>query len=360
MARRRYVSTGISVDKAVNRLGAQYGDFAALLYVLMIPHAEDDATLTGDPDELLATVCPMRRDKTAEDVAQALRAMVSLDLITWDEAGAMVYFPVSSFYKYQTYIPPAKRRGCSAESAENTGDDMQSAQFSEQRRETPKNAAYPSPSPSVKPTDTPLSPPKGEQEGAEGECEDEADTALPSESESEPFEPVSRAAVRGRAPITLSPEQQKRFDRFFASYPNREKKQKAVEAWAKINPDPELLAVMAAGLKRWKESERWTKDSGRFVMLASTWLNQSCWNDEPTPAATPGNTPPSGNHTDRYPSRPTQPTDYATGPKLQDLTGIGGDTPIRSFPARRQIQPAPSTPSAAAKPGSAEVREVRQ
>lgn len=40
-----------------------------------------------------------------------------------------------------------------------------------------------------------------------------------------------------------------------------------------------------------------------------------------------------GNHTDRYPSRDTG--NYATGPKLQDLTGIGGDKPIRSFPARR-------------------------
>lgn len=181
------------------------------------------------------------------------------------------------------------------------------------------------------PENTPLSPPDGGQESAEDGQNDRAETASPSEPESPAFEPAPRRASRNRSVVTLSPEQQKRFDSFFASYPNREKKQEAVKAWAKINPGPELLAVMAAGLKRWKESERWTKDGGRYVMLAATWLNQSCWNDEPTPSATA--VPPSGNHTNHYPDR--NGGSFTTAPKLQDLTGIGGDKPIRSFPARR-------------------------
>lgn len=118
-----------------------------------------------------------------------------------------------------------------------------------------------------------------------------ADEDSPSEPD---FEPTGRVPRRRSAPAPeITPEQQQLFDRFFASYPNREKRETALKAWSKINPDAETLKAIAAGLKRWKVSERWTKDGGRYVMLASTWLNQSCWNDEPTPAS---ESPPGANH----------------------------------------------------------------
>ncbi len=152
MARRRYISTCTSVDKDVNKLGTKYGDFAALLYILMIPHAEDDGTLTGDPEELLATVLPMRRDKTEADVAEALEGMAALQLIEWDTERGIVAFPADSFYRYQTYIPPAKRRGYAGDAPQDSAEEKQSAQISEQQRETPQNAAYPSPSLSPSPS----------------------------------------------------------------------------------------------------------------------------------------------------------------------------------------------------------------
>lgn len=147
MARRRYLSTEISIDKAVNRLAREHGDFAALLYTWMIPHAEDDATLTGDPEELMLSVVPGRRDKDVADVEAALAAMHDLGLIIWHREAKIVEFPPASFYKYQTYIARDKRR---------------TTPISTQQRETPKltdeqrapatNAASPSPSPSPSPT----------------------------------------------------------------------------------------------------------------------------------------------------------------------------------------------------------------
>lgn len=147
MARRRYLSTEISIDKAVNRLAREHGDFAALLYTWMIPHAEDDATLTGDPEELMLSVVPGRRDKDVADVEAALAAMHDLGLIIWHREAKIVEFPPASFYKYQTYIARDKRR---------------TTPISTQQRETPKltdeqrapatNAASPSPSPSPSPS----------------------------------------------------------------------------------------------------------------------------------------------------------------------------------------------------------------
>lgn len=119
----------MSIDKRLNRLAVESGDFAALLYVWMIPHAADDTTLNGDIEEFMATVIPMRRDKTIADVAHALDAMHTLGLIVWDKARNLIRFPSSAFYAHQTYIR-----------ADNRVEDWPAPQNTEERRETPEKA----------------------------------------------------------------------------------------------------------------------------------------------------------------------------------------------------------------------------
>lgn len=109
MSRRRYVSTNISTDTRVNRLALEYGDFAALLYTWMIPHAADDAGLPDDPEELLFTVIPGRRDKTVDDVDRALQGMIDLGLLRRDPARKRLFFPAAAFYRYQAYIGESRR-----------------------------------------------------------------------------------------------------------------------------------------------------------------------------------------------------------------------------------------------------------
>lgn len=110
MARRRYISTEISIDKEVNHLALKYGDFAALLFTWMVPHAEDNLHITSDPFELLNKVVPGRRDKTEEDVQAAIEGMLKHKLITLSEDGRTLKFKAKSFYKYQSYIPERKRQ----------------------------------------------------------------------------------------------------------------------------------------------------------------------------------------------------------------------------------------------------------
>lgn len=134
MARRRYISTKLSLDAKVNKLAMTAGDFAALLYTWMIPHAEDDARLTGDPDEILMMVCPGRRDKSTEDIAAALQAMHDLRLVEWNQDEGYVQFP-ASFYGYQSYITE-KRKG-----AQNVETPKPVANNSAKQRKTAQNAA---------------------------------------------------------------------------------------------------------------------------------------------------------------------------------------------------------------------------
>jgi hypothetical protein len=190
MSRRRYLSTKISLDAKINRLATQYGDFAALLYTWMIPHAEDDGTLPGNPEELLMMVIPGRRDKSADEVADALQAMHDLGLIVWTREGCPVVAFPESFYAYQTYIKEDRRgtaqtRNNAASSAHNGASRDESAQISAKQRTSPQNVASVSVSSSV----TFSSP--------------ESDTNV-----SEPSEPQEPEPLRGGAdaPVSFEPE----------------------------------------------------------------------------------------------------------------------------------------------------------
>jgi hypothetical protein len=110
MARRRYVSTEISVDKIVNRIAREYGDCHALRYTWMIPHAEEDATLHGDAEEILGRVLPLRRDVTPDEFEETLTILADAGLILWDKPNNIVQFPIESFYKYQSNVSFEKRR----------------------------------------------------------------------------------------------------------------------------------------------------------------------------------------------------------------------------------------------------------
>jgi hypothetical protein len=52
------------------------------------------------------------------------------------------------------------------------------------------------------------------------------------------------------------------FHELWSAYPNKVGKPKALTAWKAKKPD---LATMLAALKRWKASEQWTKEDGRFI-----------------------------------------------------------------------------------------------
>lgn len=92
MARKRYISTEISVDSRINTLAREYGDFAVLLYTWLIPHAGDDGALTGNPEEIAMIVIPGFRHHSVSDITEALSGMHELKLIFWDKENERIYF----------------------------------------------------------------------------------------------------------------------------------------------------------------------------------------------------------------------------------------------------------------------------
>ena len=74
------------------------------------------------------------------------------------------------------------------------------------------------------------------------------------------------------------------FDQFWKAYPRKESKPNAKKAFEKIKPDEELLQKMLTAIEKWKATDQWQEDGGRYIPHPSTWLNQRRWEDEPMAA----------------------------------------------------------------------------
>lgn len=72
------------------------------------------------------------------------------------------------------------------------------------------------------------------------------------------------------------------FLRFWAAYPKKKSKVLAEKAFAKINPNEQLLVAMLAAVERAKTSRDWQKNDGQFIPYPASWLNARRWEDDST------------------------------------------------------------------------------
>lgn len=69
------------------------------------------------------------------------------------------------------------------------------------------------------------------------------------------------------------------FDQFWSVYPRKVGKKDVVKVWNQIRPNPDLTNKIVQGVERWKCSEQWTKDGGRFIPYPATFLRGERWNE---------------------------------------------------------------------------------
>jgi hypothetical protein len=103
----------------------------------------------------------------------------------------------------------------------------------------------------------------------------EAKKTRASKAPSKPLRSQEQEQDKNKTPSGPSP-----FEVFYDAYPKKEAKKDAAAAFAKLNPDPELLAKMLAAIAAKRQSHDWTKDGGKFVPLPATWIRAERWNDE--------------------------------------------------------------------------------
>lgn len=93
-----------------------------------------------------------------------------------------------------------------------------------------------------------------------------------------------KTAAKGKSAGTSS---HPLFAKFWEAYPRKVAKPRAVKAFAKLNPDEALVAVMLLAIAQQTKSEDWLKQGGQFIPHPASWLNDKRWEDE-SPTATNG------------------------------------------------------------------------
>lgn len=71
-----------------------------------------------------------------------------------------------------------------------------------------------------------------------------------------------------------------KFEKFWESYPKKTGKDKSKKWFEKYKPDEELFELMMNQLERFKDTEDWKKQGGKYIPYPTSWLNGKRWEDE--------------------------------------------------------------------------------
>lgn len=84
---------------------------------------------------------------------------------------------------------------------------------------------------------------------------------------------ITKETIQKKKPCT-------QFDIFYNAFPKHKSRGQAEKVWNKINPDQPLLQKMLDTISKFKNSEDWIKDGGKYIPHPATWLNAKGWEDE--------------------------------------------------------------------------------
>jgi hypothetical protein len=320
MSRKRNISTDISTDTRVAALAEKAGPFAVLAFTWLIPHADDWGRFTADPMEIKLQVFPAF-NVTTQEIQEALQAIAEVGLITLYQVNGKQYLSFkNSFYKYQTYIPAAKRRVDKSQypappnineqrtMPQNATDYNSVPQSAIERREMPLSGPSPSLSPTPSPSpsetnmdlDTEIITPGDEKEsrGVQG-GENPPSPAASAVFVQPPTHEVANKPAKSKVQEAYTAE----FEHFWAIYPRKLEKRAAYKAWRSrlkegVKPDDLITAA-----QNYAKYCRQNGTDERFIKHASTFLG---------------------------PSRPYE--DYLSPPRARAEPGQGTDMPLRASP----------------------------
>lgn len=221
MARGRLISRSLGSSRKFAALGrdvGKLGEFAQVLFPLLVANADDFGRQSGDAFTVKHAVFPTSARKES-DFSEALKGMHDAGLVRWYEVDSQQVVQIVDFDEHQ---PGLSRRT--------------SSKFPE----VPVNF-----------------------------------TAIHSElnrTEQKGTEQKRTALTRGDDEFTA----------FWESYPKKKSRSDAEKAWRKLAPSPELVQRIVDVVAVQRESPEWLKDDGQFIPYPATFLNKRRWEDSET------------------------------------------------------------------------------
>lgn len=92
--------------------------------------------------------------------------------------------------------------------------------------------------------------------------------------------PEDKPAPKPRREKSMPTHDPDAFEVFWAAYPRKDDRRKAIRAWDKLKPDKPLCRVMYTALLRQKASDQWARDGGQYIPMFPTWINGRRWEDQ--------------------------------------------------------------------------------
>ena len=268
------MDVGFLRDKKVRLLRSEFGASSVLfvLYVLGKVYEGDGYFLRWDKDELLLAADELREQPTYisevlqgcltrslfdERVFQMFGVLTSAGIQRRYLRGCEKRDVITVFNEYwllntcsKSDVPVGIRAKLALVSVTGGNNDVNSPENSENSPGNPQSKVKES-----KVEESKYMPPSGGGGGGES--------------------PSSR---RGRT-ATLTEEQRARFNRFWSTYPRKQKPGEAERAWARIDPDDALTERILAAVRDCIENDFRFRDE-RYTPLPSSWLDGKEWENQ--------------------------------------------------------------------------------
>lgn len=251
---------------------------ARLTFIGLWTHVDDEGRCVNDARLIKAAVWPLD-DRTSGDVAKDLQLLSESSLITQYKVGDRSYLLVNSWREHQKINRPTASKFPGLEMADEicgrpvTHTDHTATTSGNEGSESDQDAL----------TDNSVRTHGGLTGGKEqgtGNREQGKEGMRAPQAERETLPVPSPAPQPKRAPKPGSDDDPD-WLKFWSIYPLKKSKEGARKAWAAALKKTTAAEIIAG-------AERYRDDRGRkpeFTKHPTTWLNQGCWEDESTPAA---------------------------------------------------------------------------
>ena len=206
-------------------------DFEFRLWVGLITQADDAGRGDARPAIIKGRVFALRERTTTKDISSALSALAAAGCVSLYTVGGKPYYAFPSWAKHQR-IRDVKSKF----PGPDEGEIIEVQQSAASCGEAPQEAALIQSNP------------------------------IQSESNPNPNPTRTRSGAKGTD-----------FERFWQAYPRKIGKAAAEKALSRVKVP---VDVLIAAVEKQMQSDQWTREAGRYIPNAATWLNQGRWEDE--------------------------------------------------------------------------------
>lgn len=263
----RIIKESICVSESIDSLSW----FDEVFFYRLIVNCDDYGRLDARPAILKARLFPLK-DIPADGILDALHDLEAAGMVLLYESGKKPFLQLVSWEAHQSIRAKRSKYPAPENQTALVGGGL-----------IPK----------------PQKPEGSRSETPDGNCSDRKEIPKKAaDCQGNKLESTCRriqadAGVCVRNPIQTNPKQNPYpnpnpadraclFDEFWTAYPKKAGKKDARRVWEKLSPSRDLAVEIIQGLMRWRKSEQWCKDEGRFVPYPATFLNGERWKDECT------------------------------------------------------------------------------